>query len=146
MAKVVAAVWGTKFIQFLAAPAILYEDEFEEQDELILFFISSWCNSSYSCNLHTSKFNSGYTVLINQSCILSTAHAPSFTNCACAMSYQLRMRQVSPTAHAPSFTNCACAQFYQLRMRASFNQRHDFCRNRMLDIMLLKLLGESWEN
>ena len=30
MAKVVAAAWGTEFIQFLTAPAILHQEEFEE--------------------------------------------------------------------------------------------------------------------
>ena len=39
-AKVVAAAWGTKFIQFLAALAFCLE----EQDEFILCFKSSWCN------------------------------------------------------------------------------------------------------
>ena len=33
-------------IRILAALAILHQDE--ERDELILFFLSSWCNSSYS--------------------------------------------------------------------------------------------------
>ena len=36
-AKVVAAIWGKKCIQFLATLAILHQDDFEEQDELILF-------------------------------------------------------------------------------------------------------------
>ena len=35
-------VWGTEFIQFLAAPAILQKDDFEEYDEIILFFKSSY--------------------------------------------------------------------------------------------------------
>ena len=43
-----AAVWGTEFIQFLVALAILHQDNFEEYDEFILFFKSTWCNSSYS--------------------------------------------------------------------------------------------------
>ena len=59
-----AAVWGTEFIQFLAAQAILHQDDmktrmnctrmvwrkrliapgwYEEKDEFILFFKSSWC-------------------------------------------------------------------------------------------------------
>ena len=37
--KVVAAVWGTEFIQFLAALAVFHWDE--EYDEFILFFKSS---------------------------------------------------------------------------------------------------------
>ena len=58
-AKVVAAVGGTEFIQFLAALAILHQEGFEQQEEfilflhiilvqVILFFISSWCKSSFS--------------------------------------------------------------------------------------------------
>ena len=56
-AKFITAAWGAKFIQFLAALAILRQDVFEENGELFihivlvqffLFFISSWCNSSYS--------------------------------------------------------------------------------------------------
>ena len=56
-AKFITAAWGAKFIQFLAALAILRQDVFEENGELLihivlvqffLFFISSWCNSSYS--------------------------------------------------------------------------------------------------
>ena len=50
-AKVVASVWGTECIQFLAALAILYQDDFGNQDEFILFFKSSWCNSFYFSNL-----------------------------------------------------------------------------------------------
>ena len=46
MANVFATVWGTELIRILAALAILHQDE--ERDELILFFLSSWCNSSYS--------------------------------------------------------------------------------------------------
>ena len=37
---VVAAVWGTEFIKFLAALAILHQDDFEEYDEFIRFFKS----------------------------------------------------------------------------------------------------------
>ena len=44
----VSSVWGTECIQFLAVLAILYQDDFEELDEFILFFKSSWCNSSPS--------------------------------------------------------------------------------------------------
>ena len=40
-AKVVAAVWGTEFIQFLAALAILHYNYFEEQEKFILFY-KSW--------------------------------------------------------------------------------------------------------
>ena len=40
-AKVVAAVLGTEYIQFLAALAVLL------QDEIIIFFRSSLCNSSF---------------------------------------------------------------------------------------------------
>ena len=36
--KVVAAVCGTQFIQFLATLDILHEDDFDELDEFILFF------------------------------------------------------------------------------------------------------------
>ena len=50
-----AAVWGAEFINFLDALAILYMDEFEEQYEFILFFKSSWCNSSYSSNHPSAK-------------------------------------------------------------------------------------------
>ena len=32
-AKVVAAVWGTELIQFLSAPAIFHQEDFEEKDE-----------------------------------------------------------------------------------------------------------------
>ena len=35
------AVGGTEFMQFLAALAILHEDDFEEEDEFILFSKSS---------------------------------------------------------------------------------------------------------
>ena len=54
-AKVVAAVWGTGFIQFIAVLAALHYDDFEEYDELILFFKSCWCNSSYSSNCPCAK-------------------------------------------------------------------------------------------
>ena len=46
-AKVVASVWGTEFIQFLAALAVLHrtilnnrlhQDDLKEKDELLLFF------------------------------------------------------------------------------------------------------------
>ena len=33
MAKVVAPVWGTESIQFLAALAIFHQDDFEEKDK-----------------------------------------------------------------------------------------------------------------
>ena len=39
--KVVVAVWGTTFIQLLAALAILHKDDFESKDKFILFFKSS---------------------------------------------------------------------------------------------------------
>ena len=42
-AKVVAAVWGTEFIKFLASQAILHQDE--AQDEFILF-------SNHPCAIH----------------------------------------------------------------------------------------------
>ena len=35
-AKVVTAVWGTEFIQFLAAPAILLQDDLNNSDDLCL--------------------------------------------------------------------------------------------------------------
>ena len=41
---------GTEFIQFLGAPAILHQDDFEEWDKFILFSKSSWCKASYSSN------------------------------------------------------------------------------------------------
>ena len=50
-ARVVAALWGTEFIQFLAGLAILHDHK--EQDEFIIFFKSSWCNSSIS-SIHPS--------------------------------------------------------------------------------------------
>ena len=37
-AKAVSAVWGTEVIQFLAELAIFHQENFEQQDELILFF------------------------------------------------------------------------------------------------------------
>ena len=49
-AKVVDAGWGTEFIQFLAALAVLHWADFEKYDEFILFFKSSWCNSSFTSN------------------------------------------------------------------------------------------------
>ena len=40
---------GQNVFNFLQRDAaILYQDDFEEQDEFILFFKSSWCNLSYS--------------------------------------------------------------------------------------------------
>ena len=47
-------VWGTEFIKFLVAlyNFVLYKDDFEEYDELIFFFKSSWSNSPYSSNSH----------------------------------------------------------------------------------------------
>ena len=45
---VVAALLGTELNQFLAAQAILQQDDLKIKDSFILFFISSWCNSSYS--------------------------------------------------------------------------------------------------
>ena len=53
-AKVVAAAWGTEFIQFLGALAILHNDYYEEYDEFIRFFKPSWCNSSYSSIRYSS--------------------------------------------------------------------------------------------
>ena len=47
MRKVVASVRGTEFIQIIAAPAILNQDDCDEKDELILYFKPTWCNSSY---------------------------------------------------------------------------------------------------
>ena len=57
-AKVVAVVWWTELIQFLAALAILNQDNIEEQDEFILFFKSSLRNSSYSSNHPSALHNS----------------------------------------------------------------------------------------
>ena len=53
-AKVVASVWGTEFIKFLAALAILYQDDLKKGKKIhpflhivmvqfILFFKLSWC-------------------------------------------------------------------------------------------------------
>ena len=59
-AKVLTAVWKTELIQFLAALAILNQDDLKKGMnhpilhivlvQFILFLISSWCNSSYSSN------------------------------------------------------------------------------------------------
>ena len=56
-AKVVAAVWGTEFIQFLGALAILHQEDLKNRMNssfsyiilvvFILFFMSSWCNSFF---------------------------------------------------------------------------------------------------
>ena len=54
-AKDVAAAWGTELIKFVTILAILHFGEFEEQDEFILFFKSSWCNSSYSSKHPSAK-------------------------------------------------------------------------------------------
>ena len=60
--KVVAAVWGTEMIKFLTALAIVHQYDLKKGMsssyssytlflvQFILFFISSWCNSSYSSN------------------------------------------------------------------------------------------------
>ena len=54
-AKVVAAVWGTEIIQFLAVLATWHQDDFEEQDDpflqiilaqFMLFFKSSLCKTA----------------------------------------------------------------------------------------------------
>ena len=37
-AKVVAAVWGTEFLQFLSVMAVLHWDELKEKNEIVLFF------------------------------------------------------------------------------------------------------------
>ena len=63
-AKIVAAIWGTEFIQFLAAVAVLHQDDLKKEMnsfyslflpgaihpiihivlvQFILFFKSSWC-------------------------------------------------------------------------------------------------------
>ena len=48
--KVVAAVWGTELIQFIATLAILYQDEFilffSVLVQFMLFFKSSWCKTA----------------------------------------------------------------------------------------------------
>ena len=46
--KVVTVVWGTELIQLIVALAILYQDDWKKGNKGILFFISSWCNSSLS--------------------------------------------------------------------------------------------------
>ena len=50
--KVVAAVWGTqdRSESIHCRASYFAYDDFEEKDEIILFFISYWCNSSYSLN------------------------------------------------------------------------------------------------
>ena len=45
-AKVVSAIWGTEVFQFLAALAILHQDELENRLIWTLFFNSSWCKYS----------------------------------------------------------------------------------------------------
>ena len=65
-AKVVAAVWGTEFIEFLAALAILHQDDLKTRMnlsffhiilvQLILFFISSWCKIGSLCGKESNKF------------------------------------------------------------------------------------------
>ena len=42
-AKVVAAAWKTKSLQFLSIQTIFAPARFEKKDEIILFFKSSWC-------------------------------------------------------------------------------------------------------
>ena len=64
--NVVAVVWGTEFIQFLAAQVILHWDNFEEYDKFIIFFKSSLCNSSYPSN---------------RSCACACATASATRNC-----------------------------------------------------------------
>ena len=39
-AKVVTTVWGTKWIQFIAALAILHQDDLKKRDPVVQFFIS----------------------------------------------------------------------------------------------------------
>ena len=47
---------GTEVLQFLDSLAIRHQDDFEEKDNIILFFISSWCNnSSYNSNRPNAK-------------------------------------------------------------------------------------------
>ena len=46
---------GDKIIHFLAALAVMLSSDYEEQDELILFFKLFWCNSSYSSNRPSAK-------------------------------------------------------------------------------------------
>ena len=41
---------GGRIFQFLAAPAILSQDDFGEKDDFIIFFKSSQCNSYFSSN------------------------------------------------------------------------------------------------
>ena len=63
-AKVVAAVWGTECIQFLAALAILHQDNFEEQDEFlqiilvqnIPFFKSPYCKIASAASDFINSF------------------------------------------------------------------------------------------
>ena len=49
-AKVVAAAWGTEFIKFLAALAVLHKDELHQND------MKKKMNSSYSSNRPGIKF------------------------------------------------------------------------------------------
>ena len=50
-----AKVVADEFVKFLAARAVLHQDYFEENDEFIFFFKSSWCNSSYSSKRPRAK-------------------------------------------------------------------------------------------
>ena len=84
-AKVVAALWGTEFIKFLAGLAILHHDDmkewiwtapgcYEEKDEFLLFFKLSWCkvanatgnliNSVLQTTPTTFAFSSVYIILL----------------------------------------------------------------------------------
>ena len=47
-AKVVAAAWGTKLIQFIVA--IWYQDDLKKRIKLILFFKATWCKISSAAN------------------------------------------------------------------------------------------------
>ena len=55
-ANVVAASWGTAFLQFLVALAILHKDELKNRLICTLFFNSSWCKSAYSSNRPATTF------------------------------------------------------------------------------------------
>ena len=71
-AQVVAPVWGTELIKFIIALAILYQDDLKKginslypSVQIILFFILSLCNSSYSSNFPGAKIASRGKKLID---------------------------------------------------------------------------------
>ena len=65
-AKVVAAVWGTEFIQFLAAQAVLPRAILKNRKNSPFSFKSSWCNSFYSSNRHRGKQLARQGITVNK--------------------------------------------------------------------------------